>query len=134
MIQSEQPFQLLYVSTLAPDASDEVVAEIVAVSRPRNLACEISGALLFDGARFCQLLEGTETQVRLLMRSIEIDARHNNVNVLAASYCVLPRLLDRWVSGHCDTSDLNDFVGDSPVREEVALALFMSVLKNADLD
>ena len=68
------------------------------------------------------------------MRSIEIDARHNNVNVLAASYCVLPRLLDRWVSGHCDTSDLNDFVGDSPVREEVALALFMSVLKNADLD
>ena len=49
--------RLLYVSDLAPTMPSTVVGQILRQSRERNHLLQLSGALLFDGERFCQLLE-----------------------------------------------------------------------------
>ena len=85
MAQSETAFQLLYISKLAADCDFSVVKEIVEVARRSNPALGITGALLFDGERFCQLLEGGEAEVRGLMDRIAADARHTRVRVLHAA-------------------------------------------------
>lgn len=121
-----RPFQLLYVSDLSPGTSDEVVAAIAIVSTQRNLASGISGALLFDGRRFCQLLEGAEPEVRSLMAQIMVDSRHCGVAVVAASHFGLPRLMTHWRLGCCSPEVLEPLASRPLAKGEVALALFMS--------
>ena len=50
--------QLLYISNLVAGVSYGVFAGICQVSRRRNAELGLVGVLLFDGHRFCQLLEG----------------------------------------------------------------------------
>ena len=75
--------ELIYTSrsTLARDVRDREVEGIVAAARRRNLQLRVTGALLFDGARFAQLLEGEEAAVDELMASIARDPRHDQVHV-----------------------------------------------------
>ena len=75
--------ELIYTSrsTLARDVRDREVEGIVAAARRRNLQLRVTGALLFDGARFAQLLEGEEAAVDELMASIARDPRHDQVQV-----------------------------------------------------
>jgi hypothetical protein len=74
---------LLYVSKAipAPDADDRVQA-IVDVSIPRNASLDVTGALVFTGPHFAQVLEGPEEAVEELMVSIRRDARHRDVDVV----------------------------------------------------
>ena len=75
-------YEVLYVSTLAPDQPLQVVAEIAAHARPANASMDITGLLIFDGQRFCQQLEGTQKQVLSLVERIRLDPRHTDVNVV----------------------------------------------------
>ena len=75
-------YEVLYVSTLAPDQPLQVVAEIVAHARPANASMDITGLLIFDGQRFCQQLEGPQKAVLKLMERIRDDTRHVNVEVV----------------------------------------------------
>jgi hypothetical protein len=71
----------LYVSTSrlnAEEAMDEV-EKIVTVSRPRNRDLEVTGALMFTGERFVQLLEGPADGIVALQDSIFRDRRHEKV-------------------------------------------------------
>lgn len=69
-------FQYFYLSRLALGHDFSCFKAIVTASRQRNPAHGISGALLFDGERFCQLLEGPEKPVRALGTCIDADRRH----------------------------------------------------------
>ena len=75
-------YEVLYVSTLAPDQPLQVVAEIASHARPANAAMDITGLLIFDGQRFCQQLEGPQKAVLKLMERIRDDTRHMNVEVV----------------------------------------------------
>jgi hypothetical protein len=75
-------YEVLYVSTLAPDQPLQVVDEIAAHARPVNAAMDITGLLIFDGQRFCQQLEGPQKAVLKLMERIRDDTRHVNVEVV----------------------------------------------------
>ena len=75
-------YEVLYVSTLAPDQPLQVVAEIAAHARPANAAMDITGLLIFDGQRFCQQLEGSQKNVLSAMARICQDPRHVEVNVV----------------------------------------------------
>ena len=132
-ISNHQPFQLIYVSQPEAGVDDVAVSAIGAVSRDRNLASGISGALLFDGNRFCQLLEGLERDVRLLMARITKDTRHRNVSVIASSHFGLPRLTSCWQLGACSTQAMEALVIEPRARNEVALAMFMSALETATI-
>lgn len=75
-------YEVLYVSTLAPDQPLSVVAEIAGRARQANAELDITGLLIFDGQRFCQQLEGPQKAVLKLIERIRNDPRHINVEVL----------------------------------------------------
>ena len=75
-------YEVLYVSTIAPDQPLSVVAEIAGRARVVNAELGITGLLIFDGQRFCQQLEGPQKAVLKLIDRIRNDPRHINVEVL----------------------------------------------------
>ncbi len=75
-------YEVLYVSTIAPDQPLSVVADIAGRARQANAALDITGLLIFDGQRFCQQLEGPQKTVLKLIERIRNDPRHINVEVL----------------------------------------------------
>lgn len=74
-------YEVMYVSTMAPDLPLSVVGEIAAHARLSNAALDITGVLIFDGARFCQQIEGYQKDVVALMELIYQDSRHCNVEM-----------------------------------------------------
>lgn len=75
-------YEVLYVSTLAPDQPLSTVGDIAVRSRIANAQANITGLLIFDGQRFCQQLEGAKKVVLKLIERIREDPRHTNVEVL----------------------------------------------------
>lgn len=130
----ETLFQILFVSQVAPDSDFGVVKQIVVRARQRNPRRGISGALLFDGERFCELIEGAEADARALLHSITQDPRHIDVTVLFAGPALAGRVVPCWVSGYCDASEIDAFSGLSGLRDQAALDAFISVLKGADVN
>ena len=76
---------LLYLSrsTIPAAAADEGVAAIVATSHARNPGLGLTGALLFTGEYFAQVIEGQATAVDQLMASVARDDRHDDMIVVA---------------------------------------------------
>ena len=75
-------YEVLYVSTLAPEQPLSVVAEIAGRARQVNGELDITGLLIFDGQRFCQQLEGPRKAVLKLIERIRVDPRHINVEIV----------------------------------------------------
>lgn len=75
-------YEVLYVSTLAPDQPPNVVADIAGRARVVNAELDVTGLLIFDGQRFCQQLEGPQKAVLKLIERIRNDPRHVNVEVI----------------------------------------------------
>ena len=75
-------YHLIYLSRLAPDASASCVASIVRAARLRNQIAQVSGLLVFDGARFCQYLEGPSATVCGLAERISKDSRNTDFRVI----------------------------------------------------
>lgn len=72
-------FQLGYISTAQPDLLPSETREILEISRLNNMREDITGILLFDGAKFFQILEGAEASVRRAFERICEDERHFSV-------------------------------------------------------
>jgi hypothetical protein len=74
-------YSLLYVSRalLRPADVHTAIAAILEVSLARNAVQEVTGALLYTGERFAQLLEGPEGAVLGVMDSIRRDPRHTDI-------------------------------------------------------
>ena len=82
MNPSSALYEVLYVSTLAPNQTPNVVAEIAGRARLVNADLDVTGLLIFDGQRFCQQLEGPQKAVLKLIERIRNDPRHINVEVI----------------------------------------------------
>lgn len=79
--------RLLYVSESRikqTDAQSEV-EKIVNYSQIKNAELGITGALIFTGEHFAQVLEGTPEAIHMLMAYIYTDSRHENVVVMDQS-------------------------------------------------
>ncbi|MEQ1686262.1 MAG: BLUF domain-containing protein [Burkholderiaceae bacterium] len=134
MVRIENPFQLLYVSRLAPGRTWEIMKEIADAARRNNPAHGITGALLFDGERFCQLIEGEEPAVRALMDNISRDPRHIDVKLLFTGRLPSGPSTLRWVCGYCDAHELEAFDTPPGPAEDKALDWFFTVLRGADME
>ncbi len=88
---------LLYVSrsTMAPETAAAAVADIIAVSRDRNPARGLTGALLFTGQHFAQVLEGPVAAVDQLMATVAADPRHDDL-VVVDRRPIAQRRFGRW--------------------------------------
>ncbi|WP_195162498.1 BLUF domain-containing protein [Mesorhizobium sp. NBSH29] len=74
--------RLTYVSTLRPVVAETDIRDLVAKAAEFNSAHGITGVLAVDGNRVCQILEGPETVVSALFKSIQHDQRHHTVVML----------------------------------------------------
>jgi hypothetical protein len=110
---------LLYISRSRLDGADldRQVAEILAAAISRNLEAGITGALVFTGRDFAQVLEGSESAVAGIMGSILLDPRHDNVRIIARD-SVERRSFPNWgmalVGYHPETQRLIETIWTAP--------------------
>ena len=76
---------LIYVSrsTVPSTVANDTVEQIVATARARNPGLGLTGALLFTGEHFAQVLEGPAASIDRLMASVAMDPRHDQLIVVA---------------------------------------------------
>ena len=83
---SEQIYSLAYVSrSRISGTSEDVDAAITSIlesARRNNLACAVTGALLYTEGWFAQILEGPLEGIELTFELIMADRRHANITVL----------------------------------------------------
>lgn len=89
--------RLLYISESRIKDSDAkpMIAQIVAASQIRNTKLAITGALLFTGTHFAQILEGPTESIDLLMVSINADLRQGNI-LIADRSAINTRRFPDW--------------------------------------
>lgn len=75
---------LLYVSkSMLPAATaDEAVRQISAASVLANSRTGLTGALVFTGNHFAQILEGDSAEINKLMAVIQQDGRHTELRIV----------------------------------------------------
>lgn len=134
MTSTERIAQALYVSRMAPDCDSTVVKDIVAVARRHNPAHGITGALMFDGERFSQLIEGPAEAIHELMQRITQDPRHTDLRVLFNGFATAGRLASRWRCGYCEPASFDVFDAVHGSHGAAALDAFNRLLPLADLD
>ncbi|MBT2476194.1 BLUF domain-containing protein [Microbacterium sp. ISL-103] len=90
---------LVYCSSATHTFGERELAELLAVSRERNSARDITGMLLYRGGEFVQILEGPRSDVEALMQAIGRDPRHTDVRVLLEEP-LHERRFDEWTMGY----------------------------------
>jgi hypothetical protein len=88
---------LLYVSRslIDPTRTDSGVAEIVETAPRMNPQRSLTGALIFTGSHFAQILEGPPDTVATMMASIACDPRHTDV-LIAERLAAGDRCFGQW--------------------------------------
>ncbi|MGD9545440.1 MAG: BLUF domain-containing protein [Methylocystis sp.] len=71
--------RLVYFSNANLDLSLPAIEEMVAAAAARNRPLQISGALLYNGLNFLQILEGPHQALTPLYLKIRKDPRHSGV-------------------------------------------------------
>jgi hypothetical protein len=98
-------YQIVYCSKNRIDGSPEQVAaaiELILLSaRDKNKDAGISGALLFNGAAFAQLLEGPLEAVEEVFEQIQCDTRHSDVVMLRNAESA-KRVFSDWSMAYAD--------------------------------
>lgn len=81
-----QLYHLAYISknNIAGDAATlrKEIETILVAAQTNNQRAGITGALLFSGGYFCQVIEGDKDKLEELFETIQMDARHSEVTVL----------------------------------------------------
>ncbi|QIL02772.1 BLUF domain-containing protein [Sphingomonas sinipercae] len=72
---------LTYISHAALDLTAEQLEEIHRTARDLNAIDGITGLLVFNGTRFLQVIEGSETAVNDLVARLRRDTRHSGVEI-----------------------------------------------------
>ncbi len=97
-------YRLIYCSRNAiPPGADTVrdaIGAILSASRARNEAAGVTGALLFTGSGFAQVLEGPREIVERTFDRIGADPRHCDVSVLTFTPTER-RAFPDWPLGFC---------------------------------
>lgn len=127
-------FSLLYVSrsTIPPAQAAAAVDDIVAQSHSRNSELGITGALLFTGVKFAQVLEGSEASVDTLFASILRDERHKQIVVVARDP-IAKRRFDRWSMAYSGPSQfvsrhVTRLLSDPSIQEQGRSVMWLNEL------
>ena len=125
-------YEILYVSTIAPEAPLSVVGDIASRARVANAERDITGLLIFDGMRFCQQLEGGQKQVLALLERIRQDTRHVNMQILHHGELALRRFR-RFSLAYCTVEDDDVLERMERLDGQSALDAFTGLLATVDL-
>lgn len=79
-------YNLAYISKNTikgtPETVKAEIEDILASAHKNNPTMNITGALLYSGGYFCQVIEGPEEAIEELFETIQMDDRHGSVTVL----------------------------------------------------
>jgi hypothetical protein len=123
--------QVLFVSTLSPEHQDDVFSAICGESGARNALLSVVGALIFDGRRFAQLLQGPADALAALLRRIADDPRHASMRTLLDEEIDATQALDAWIAGVVEPGRVEQL--DAAPDATRCLAKFLDMLGHADL-
>lgn len=96
--------RLLYCSQAKSDFSEEVLKEILLISRKNNSAAGITGVLVHGGGMFMQVLEGQSKQLRTYMKILD-DRRHTDSRIIQISP-MKERMFNNWTMGVIEAEPL----------------------------
>ena len=125
--------QLLYLSHLSPDVGYEQLAAICRSSRQHNAELQLGGVLLFDGYRFCGLLEGPGESVESMCKALRGDKRHERMHVLVDRVLREYGSPRPWVSGYCDSEELDAIESSGGLSEDQLLATYRAIAARSHL-
>lgn len=119
-------YRLAYISRNTIDGGIEEVRgqirRILAAAHRKNPALGITGALLYSGGFFCQVIEGPQEAIEELFETIQMDGRHADVTVLQFEP-VEERGFDDWAMAFAGIEDEMRFDLDAIKASKDALAL-----------
>lgn len=87
--------RVVYVSTAAPDLSEDAVKAIAEDAQRNNQRRGLTGLMAFNGLNFIQALEGAAADVDDVFAAIRRDKRHSGVIALIEEPC-LERQFPDW--------------------------------------
>ncbi len=97
--------RLMYVSSsrLDPAAVDSGIDSIVNDARRHNSEDQLTGALLFSGTHFVQILEGDAAAIDCLMQRLHADPRHEGI-IIVEHGPVSERRFGNWAMAYSGPS------------------------------
>lgn len=84
--------------------ANTVCAQIVAGARKRNAQLDLTGALIFTGTYFAQVLEGRTKDINEMMVSLQRDPRHDMITIVNQSP-IAERRFCEWKMAYQGPSD-----------------------------
>lgn len=108
--------QIAYVSRRTPGVDDDQIVDDIALpSYRRNRDLSITGCLWFDRGHFVQFIEGPDSNLARLFRSIQKDPRHFDIKTVA-SRPIIERAFGRFALNVVRENETD------PVRNLIELA------------
>lgn len=115
--------QLVYRSLADPNLTQADVLNILRRSQVKNHQEQISGLLIFRNGQFLQLIEGPPLAVHALLKTIQEDQRHREIEVLYESFVDEPTM-PTWAMGYfAPDFDQSYFKDNFVLKEKSARAI-----------
>lgn len=89
---------IAYTSSATAPVSEDDIAAILLKSRANNRRLGLTGALMYRGKRFIQILEGPDEVVRARFDLIAADPRHRDVHIIRELQ-IRDRQFPEWTMG-----------------------------------
>lgn len=96
---SNKLYSIIYISRMNFDGNEahikQEVDDIIKTSTSKNSQKDVTGALLFSGGYFVQVLEGPLDAVESIFESIQNDFRHKEISTLSNAQ-IEERSFPKW--------------------------------------
>ena len=106
-------YHFVYCSRAADGTDDVEVDRIVEAAQRNNLACGITGMLVFGSGVFFQWIEGPKAQMQKLIASLHGDPRHHDIVSLSQSEEERERLYPNWEMEKVEAEDIRAVLQDA---------------------
>lgn len=120
-------YHLAYISknTIVGSLADieSEIKDILETAHKNNPKQGITGALLYSGGYFCQVIEGPEDALEELYESIQMDPRHGEVTILHFEP-IKERGFDEWAMAFAGVEEKMRFDIEAirETKDELAMA------------
>jgi Sensors of blue-light using FAD len=94
---------LIYLSKAADNFDPETLDEIAKIASINNKPLNITGMLLYSGTHFLQVLEGRDELLKFILKRIERDDRHVDLEIILDAP-IESRSFGDWYMGVLDVS------------------------------
>lgn len=133
MTLTDDFYEMLYVSTMAPTAPVSMVSKIAMQARVSNAVQRITGMLIFDGLRFCQYVEGSKNDVIALFERICADSRHAAITLIHQGP-LQERRFNKFSLAFANGDDYEALSRLELLKGETGLSAFAEMIPTLDLE